>query len=198
MHSCVYVLIGPDTNNIEAAVVRALAPFDEALQVRPYTLHINRSATEQMAKHYGLKADDLKSLVSKVPEWVGGVGGIDNFGLFTTRTDNPHGEWDWYEIGGRWNGYLKGRVPRSSDTESGAIENNSALVSSLLRNQKLPSRLPAAIVTPTGQWVEKDSFITTSYGWFVAERTKREWLLAVGRILAAFPQHIVVCVDVHF
>lgn len=191
MHSCVYVLIDPNTNNIEAAVARALAPFDESLQLRPYKLHLNRSATEQMAKHYGLKANDLKSLVPKVSEWVGGVGGIDNFGLFSTRTDNPHAKWDWFEIGGRWNGYLKGRVPRSSDTESAVIENNSAPVSSLLRNQKLASRLPAAIVTPTGQWVEKDSFLTTSYGWFVAERTRREWLLAVRRILAASPQHVV-------
>lgn len=197
MHSCVYVLIGPDTNNIEAAVARALAPFDEALPVRPYKLHFNRSASEQMAKHYGLKAGDLKSLVPKVPEWVGGVGGIDTIGLFTTKTDNPHGEWDWYEIGGRWNGYLKGRAPPSAATVAEIIENNSVTVSSLRRNQKLPSRLPAAIVTPTGQWVEKDSFVTTSYEWFVAERTKREWLQSVRRILDAFPQHIVVCVDVH-
>lgn len=198
MHKCVYVLINPNTNNIEAAVARALAPFDEAMQVRPYKLYLTHAVVTEMATRYGLKRDELKSLVPKVHDWVGGLGGIDDIGLFSTRTDNPHGEWDWYEIGGRWDGYLKGRRSSPTESESGTIESNSVPVSSLLSSRKLSSRLPAAIVTPTAQWVEKESFITTSYGWFTAERTKREWLFAVRRILAAFPQHLVVCVDVHF
>jgi hypothetical protein len=198
MHSCVYVLIGPDTKNIEAAVARALAPFDEALPIRPYKLHINRSAAEQMAKHYGLKADDLKSLVPKVRDWVGGSGGIDAIGLFTTRSDNPFGKWDWYEIGGRWDGYLTGKTPPRDADESGPIEDNSMQAATLFKNRKLPARLPAAVVTPTGEWVEEESFVTRYYGWFVVQRTKRDWLSVVRRILAAFPTHTVVCVDVHY
>lgn len=189
MHTCVYVIIHTDTQNIPASVARALAPFNEALPVRPYKVHLNHSTVEVMAKHYGLKVADQQALVAKIPEWIGGVGGIDHIGLFAEKTDNPRGKWDWYEIGGRWAGRISDRrVPWR----------NVLPTQKLLRHRRLPSLLPAAVVTPTGEWVEKDTFATTSFGWFVAERTRRDWLSIVRGILAAFPQHLVVCVDVHF
>jgi hypothetical protein len=188
MHSCVYVFIGQKTNSIPRSVAEALAPFNEALQVRPYKVHLNHSIVQMMAKHYGLKISDQQALIDKIPEWVGGTGGVDHIGLFAEKRDNPRGKWDWYEIGGRWMGYVAGRDRTACDVLPAR---------KLLQDKKLSSRLPAALVTPTGEWVEKDTFTTTPFGWFVAERTDRDWLLTVQRILTAFPDHLVVCVDVH-
>ena len=198
MHQCVYVLIDPNTNNIERAVVRALAPFDENLSVPPYKVYLSHAATVEMASCHRLDPNDLPALAPLIEDWIGGEGGIDDTGLFSKRTTNPHGEWDWYEIGGRWDGYLHGRTAAPSDEVPGTAENNSVLAASLLKNRELASRLPAAILTPTGQWIEKSPFITTMSGWFIAEHTKAEWLAFTRRILTAFPKHIVVCVDVHF
>ena len=167
MHSCVYVLIDPNTNNIERSVERALAPFDENLRVPPYKVHISHEAKIEMATCYRLNPDDLPSLAPKIAEWIGGEGGIDDIGLFSKRTDNPDGAWDWYEIGGRWDGYVNGRTAAPSDEVPGTVENNSVLAASLLKNRRLSSRLPAVIVTPTGQWIEKAPYITTSSGWFI-------------------------------
>lgn len=197
MHSCVYVLINGKKQNTESLVNQALAPFDEELAVPPYKEHLSRSGIRLMAEHYKISETDLKQLASKMQDWMGRPGGIDELGLFAVSTCNPHGKWDWYEIGGRWDGYLTGRTPPPTESASRLIDANSTRASTLLKDPKLSSRLPAAVVTPTGEWIEKDAFITTSSGWFIAERTKRDWMLALRRIVAAFPTHTVVCVDVH-
>lgn len=185
MHTCVYVIIGSHINNIPAAVAKALAPFNDALQVPPYKIRLNASAIQLMAEHYGIKASNHRALAEKIPEWIGGTGGVDQHGLFAAKTDNPSGKWDGYEIGGRWTDLLGGR---SRDVAS---------VKSLLRDRRLSSRLPAAIVTPTGEWVEKDRVIVRSFGWFVASTSASDWRIHVRRILSSFPSHLVVCVDVH-
>ena len=195
MHSCVYVIIGPNTNtnDIESAVAKALAPFDEAVTVRPYKVHLSSSSIRAMAEHYKVPETNLKQLGRKMRDWMGCPGGIDELGLFATLTSNPDGKWDWYEIGGRWDGFITGRKRPDGDV----LRNNSILASTLLRARDISSRIPFSIVTPTGEWVERSTFETTSTGWYTRETPIDVWSAHVHRILEAFPAYRVVCVDVH-
>ncbi len=146
-----------------------------------------------MAKHYKIPATDLHQLAGKMPDWRGVPGGVDELGLFAICTFNPDGKWDWYEIGGRWDGHITGRKRPNRDH----IQDNSILASTLLKVPDFDQRVPAAIITPTGEWVEKITLVTTSSGWYMRETPKRAWCNRVRRILDSFPHHCVVCVDAH-
>lgn len=193
MHSCVYVFIGPNTNDIETAVAKALAPFDEALTIPPYKIHLSSSGIRAMAEHYKLPETDLKQLAEKMQEWMGCPGGVDEFGLFAIQTSNPLGKWDWYEIGGRWDGLITGRKQPTSDV----LRNNCIRASTLLTARDFAKRIPFAVLTPTGEWVERSTFVTTFTGWYTRETPADDWSAHVRRILEAFPAFRVVCVDTH-
>ncbi len=193
MHSCIYVLIDGDEQVAESLVANALDPFNEAHDVPPYKDHLSRSCTRYMAEHFKVPDTELQALAGKMPEWRGVPGGVDELGLFAICTSNPDGKWDWYEIGGRWDGFITGRKQPNSDL----IQNNSIVASTLLKARDFAKRLPAGIVTPTGEWIERTSLVTTSNGWYLREIPKRVWCNRVRRILAAFPRYRVVCVDAH-
>ena len=107
MHSCVYVLIGPDTHtDIRTLVAQAMAPFDENRTVPLYKLRLPESGVRAIAEHFKLPATDLDAIAFKLPQWMGYCGGVDEFGLYMAVNRNPDAKWDWYEIGGRWDGYL--------------------------------------------------------------------------------------------
>ena len=193
MHSCIYVLITGSEQDTEALVGTALDPFNEAHEVPPYKDHFSQSCVRFMAEHYKIPAIDLQKLAGKMPDWRGVQGGVDELGLFAICTSNPDGKWDWYEIGGRWDGFIKGRTRPSTDI----IRNNTIRASTLLKSQNFAKRIPAGIVTPTGQWVERTLLITTNSGWYLRETREDVWCNQVRRILKAFPSYRVVCVDAH-
>lgn len=193
MHSCVYVIIGPDTNDIETAIAKALAPFDEELTVPPYKLHLSETAIRAMAEHYKLPETDFKQLAGRMQDWMCCPGGVDELGLFAIQTGNPIGKWDWYEIGGRWDGLITGRKRPTNDV----LRNNCIRAATLQRARDFAKRLPFAIVTPTGEWVEHSTFVTTFTGRYMRETPVTEWSAHVRRILDAFPTFHVVCVDTH-
>lgn len=59
--------------------------------------------------------------------------------------ENARGEgfWDWYVIGGHWDGWVHGR-----ETNAEAVADNLATVLQLLRQDKLP----LVLITPDGDW----------------------------------------------
>lgn len=193
MHSCIYVLITGKTHNIASLVDQALAPFDEDWFVPPHKLHLSESCIRAMAAHYKLPESDLNRLAVNMQDWMRCEGGVDDLGLFAIQTCNPDGKWDWYEIGGRWNGFITGRKQPNGDV----IRNNSIPASRLLATRDFAKRLPHGIVTPTGEWIERSTFVTTLAGWYRRETPDDVWCQRVRRILEAFPKHRVVSVDVH-
>ena len=96
--------------------------------------------------------------------------------MITTR--NPKGYWDWYVIGGRWNGVLLGDITFNKD---GTVYDNCILCAKLVLDN---IELPNAIVTPDGEW---HNFQPTLSGW--AEY--------VRRILWHHAEHYAVAVDCH-
>lgn len=194
MHSCIYVFIDNNDQNVESLVDSALEPFNEATDVAPYKDYLSQSSIRFMADHYKVNPKDVHSLAGKMSDWHGVQGGVDDIGLFALCTSNPNGKWDWYEIGGRWDGYITGRRRHDNSISRG----NCILASTLLASPDLPNRLPAGIITPTGEWIDQSSVVNTSSGWFYHEIPKDIWCKRLQRILQAFPNHRVICVDVHF
>lgn len=186
MHYCMFVMIGLHTDT-EFAVFEALAPFDEQLKVAPFRDHLDLTEVRMMAKHYSLDSANLHELATHMNDWRGRTGGVDREGLYSLSTGNPDGRWDWYEIGGRWNRY----IPHSRSNTITAV--------TLARAEYLGRCLPYFIVTPDGEWLERERYYTSSDLKSVKKEALEEdaWLRIVRDTLLRWPKHRVVCVDIH-
>lgn len=101
------------------------------------------------------------------------------FGTGTYRsTYNPESKWDWYEIGGRWDGWLNGI--------------NYKLLKDVCLDD-LP-HMPFAIVTSDGEWREKGEM-----GWFACVSNENaDWQdIAKQTLLNEDQDCIAVVVDCH-
>jgi hypothetical protein len=177
----------PPNTEIETAVAEALEPFSEEVEVEAYRVHLDRVEVRRMAKHYNVDPADLHELAKKLPDWVNREGGVDRQGLYCFSTFNPDGRWDWYEIGGRWSGY----IPRSRD--------NCMVARTLAEAPYLKDCLPNFLLTPDGQWLEHERYyFSGDWKTMGQEEMKEEgWLSLVRGVLLRWPTHRVVCVDIH-
>jgi hypothetical protein len=124
----------------------------------------------------------------------------------TTR--NPHAKWDWYEVGGRWDGVIQDGTdtpapegdcfPKPQDgkypfeTPEG-LHRNVKIVSSVLVQH--PEWYPFAVLTPDKGWFERGEM-----GWWGIvsnEKPKDEWAKQSREIMSHYPDHILILVDVH-
>jgi hypothetical protein len=177
-----YVFI-PEAGDIEAAVDTALQPFDYELQVKPRKRYLDQSEIDRMATYYGIGPTAVERLAAKMADWNGGRGGSDAGGLFTFETTNPDGMWDWYEIGGRWDGHLPGNV---------------AGAKGLLRSQKLAEFLPHDFLTPDGEWHQSETYILGGPdGVRIERKSPAAWLEEFQAALKTYAGDRVVNVDVH-
>ena len=179
-------MIGPNTDT-DDAVEAALAPFDESLDVEPFRIHLDHKEILLMANHYNVSPANLQELATHMPAWRSGEGGVDREGLFRLSTCNPDGRWDWYEIGGRWDG----NIPYS--------RSNVIRAGTLARSKHLEKCLLDYVVTPSGQWLEHERFYPTSE-WRTVDKEslpESEWLGIVRETLLRWPDYRVVCVDIH-
>lgn len=49
----------------------------------------------------------VQNILDKMDDWHGNKGGVDEKGIYYLSTYNPKSRWDWYSVGGRWNGFFK-------------------------------------------------------------------------------------------
>ena len=184
MHYCVFVMIGPDAD-LEIGVTRALAPFDGDLTVEQYRIHLPVEEVQQMARHFKIPPSHLHELARKLPDWCNDPGGVDGTGLYRLASHNPDGRWDWYEIGGRWNGYIPGSIENAIHAEN------------LANSKGLARCLPHAILTPDGEWIEPEHCYRLGWKFIVHEIKPERWMKIVREFLLRWPDHRVVCVDIH-
>ncbi len=109
-------------------------------------------------------------------------------------TYNPKSKWDWYRIGGRWDGEITGIERESADGGFNFADNheqlqyNSAPVSELKENFTC-----FAVLTPNGEWHEKGHM-----GWFgMVIEEKDNWYDQMRMILAANNDALAVGCDLH-
>jgi len=62
-------------------------------------------ATRDMSKYAHLSDKELYEKFGD--DWNGGEWGLENGEWVRYSTYNPDSKWDWYEVGGRWAGFLK-------------------------------------------------------------------------------------------
>lgn len=120
-------------------------------------------------------------------------GGIGEY----ETTSNWSAKWDWWRIGGRWDGTIKGEETESEDNgfnfqpQHENPESNTASTDFLFEKQIIPF----AIVTPDGVWHEEGDM-----GWWGMVKDKKDkinWKEEVLEIYKSLEGHIAVGCDLH-
>ncbi len=102
--------------DMKGIVEEMLQPYDEGIEVPRYKDYMDSRDIELMAKHYKVDMTQpvmtaLAQLLPHLQDWNGSEGGIDIENdtpkMFHWSTYNPQSKWDWYQIGGRWQGTLR-------------------------------------------------------------------------------------------
>lgn len=200
-HFFVAVIV-PETT--EEEVEKLLAPYNENLEVPEYKKHLSQEDIDFMKKHYQKEDPDFQDteayLIEKYPDWNGCDLHKDETGLYYLSTYNPKSKWDWYSIGGRWDGCIQGEERPSTDDgfnfgdEHHQLTYNSCKVSDYLqRCEEDPSELPYSIVTPDGVWHEKGKM-----GWWgISTDEKDDWKGIALNLLETHKNLHVIGVDCH-
>lgn len=87
-----------------------LAPYDESIEVAPYVKYTRQQAIDRVHSwkgHEDMPDDEAYQYLAEDYE-------TDEDGNLLT-TYNPNSKWDWYEIGGRWDGELRLKNGESSN-----------------------------------------------------------------------------------
>jgi hypothetical protein len=112
---------------------------------------------------------------------------------------NPDSKWDWYVVGGRWDGALL-EIPYTdgkSHEERQYLHNNSLPVRKLIERYENTGELFTffALVTPDGAWLEK-----ARMGWFAMTSDEKEpdtWQEATLNLYRAHIDCNITMVDAH-
>lgn len=109
---------------------------------------------------------------------------------FYESTYNPDSKWDWYTVGGRWDGYIAGLEDRGDPYED-RFDRNINTTDELV----FMDNTPFAVLTPDGTWHERGQM-----GWFgvaANEQDEGDWEEYYMKLLKKYPGHYVVAVDCH-
>lgn len=99
-------------------------------------------------------------------------------------TYNPNSKWDWWIIGGRWDGWINDK-----ETRGNRVTDNVATTEEAVERGKFPH----AIITPDGQWHERGKM-----GWWAILITENDdWASEAKQILASYPGHQFLILDAH-
>ena len=114
-HFTVLVRYEGDIADAEAKIGGMLAPFDENKQVPRYKLRMKKKSVQHALEYFnkkrgmsssGVTVGETELTPEEIKEYEGAEGGKDGRGYFYWSTYNKLSKWDWYEIGGRWQGML--------------------------------------------------------------------------------------------
>ena len=153
----------------------------DALEERWARLHPARTEPDPTCGFYSVDHEN-EALRGQRYEDGSGCGGS---GVERSRA-NPIGFWDWWEIGGRWDGNLY----RAGKTAENV---NVRPISELLAQE--PLYQPFALVLPTGEWVAK-----ARMGWWACtsdELPTAWWAAEVRRLYEAHADCLLCLVDAH-
>jgi len=136
----------------EKDLEQLLAPYDEQKPSKPYFEYISEgkdwNELESMQKQY--KTKSLEKLLEHMEDWNGNVGEIRDGRLGSYHTYNQDSKWDWYVVGGRWEGIVPSNQCLAEEVISYFDKNDEAA----------EPYIPAVIVDRKGWHSEKD------WGWF--------------------------------
>lgn len=127
----------------------------------------------EVVKKWGYKIDDDENL---------------------TSTYNPNSKWDWYCIGGRWDGFLQ---LKEKDENGNSIKSNQACYKEIDWDYMFEKDIiPFCFIDHDGEWYEKGSM-----GWwgFVSdEKDNDEWINKFKNYISELDEDcLVTVVDFH-
>jgi hypothetical protein len=165
---CLVVLPeGSTMPHVEGQTSRLLAPYDENLEMPP---------REEPCWCMGIRQQAPNAVPSSTT-----CSECDGSGV-RLSTSNPLAKWDWWVIGGRWDGWIFAeREPASGDT-CHTLESNVRPVRDIPLDEV--DGMPFAVVTPDGQWHDADD-------------VPDEWHRHVKDLAGHYPDHLAVAVDCH-
>lgn len=176
-----------------------LAPFDEALDVAPRREYMSGRDYLRFVLHYQQEDETFRgdpehpSFDEFAKAWNGRGIFFDAKILpepYELTTYNPNSKWDWYQVGGRWDGSLM--VPYADDSTKHRGVNQA-----FFRNidwEATPR--PYAFITTHGEWFQKGEM-----GWWGMafeedeHRYEADWKLHLERL--AESEVLVTAVDCH-
>lgn len=108
--------------------------------------------------------------------------------VLTTR--NLHGFWDYYEIGGRWNGWINKKEHEGWGVNGSIEENSTKGTESLIDNDLIPY----AIVTPDGKWHAQEGklFSMDNHSY-----SNEEWGVIAKQLFAEHEDCLAIGIDYH-
>jgi hypothetical protein len=122
---------------------------------------------------------------------------------FYKSTYNPDSKWDYFVIGGRWNGEICGKYKGDEkggfnfDKKFNEIEQNYISIPDfikLVEEKGLENVMPYAIVSPEGEWHEKGKL---SY-WGMSFEEKDDWSKIAMDLLRKYDKrYVIVGLDCH-
>ena len=195
-----------ELEDVTTYVEAQMAPYDESIKVAPYVCYSLEQALldlEREIRHftqiiekqhpaYNLDRcqEALDELLLSTPEQKY-RDYVRCHSRFNSRqeplsTYNPAGKWDWFQIGGRWNGWLHDREPKHA-----SVTDNLATVEQVITRQKIPF----AIITLDGVWHEQGRM-----GWWgvvIDGKETADWHTDAEAILRNYPDHSLVLIDAH-
>jgi hypothetical protein len=203
-HFTVAIIIPPHIRDIDGFITEQMLPYDETTVVAPYVAFSLDQATEDLKstihrleliisrreQFYDLEKcrEDLERLRQTTPDqrYQERLAFHDQFNDDgkPISTYNPASKWDWYVVGGRWDGWINNRESSGEKL----VDNISTTELAIERG-----KVPHAVITPDGFWHENGQM-----GWFGAMLTENEgWDAEALRLFAHYPEHQVIIVDAH-
>ena len=122
----------------------------------------------------------------------------DCHGTFKVKTNyNEDAKWDWWRIGGRWDGEMFGhhRLQGPSNERDRIDWHYSDELETLDRNYGLVGDLrkrPMSILTPDGFWHDPGAI-----GFILTGDQEEKWSFESGKILGRYKGHYAVGIDCH-
>lgn len=166
--------------------------YDEGLEVEPYVAYTKEEAIDEVKRMRAYNYERAVEMIQKPDlnsELVEHYQKIIDLGLFISYEDawkeakdwgyeidsdenllstyNPDSKWDWYSVGGRWDGFL-----HYKDADPGFEETNVAYIHELDMDYLL-EHTPFCFVTEEGKWEEKGKM-----GWWCSvsnEKSEESW-----------------------
>jgi hypothetical protein len=203
-HFTVGIILPHGVNDAEGFIAEVMEPYFEHSDTEPYVCYTLEQAAADLAStinrleliisrnepHYDIEKcrqqlDQLRAMTpqQKYDEYLRYHEQFNERGQ-PVSTYNPDSKWDWFVIGGRWDGWIN-----DLDTSRESFADNTALTDEAIAREKIPH----AIITPDGQWHERGQM-----GWWAMLLTENEnWEQEARALLASYPGHRVTIVDAH-
>lgn len=106
-HFTVLVKYEGDISEAEDRIEQMLAPYDENTDVERYKKRIPAKEIKDACKYFNIpNTNNARPTFKQLKEYFGDEVDKDAKGFFRWSTYNKKSKWDWYQVGGRWQGML--------------------------------------------------------------------------------------------